>query len=90
MARAEREAYFYKTHGGAELDLLLTRKGKRYGFEFKYEASPRSAKSMHIVIEDLRLKRLWVIYPGETSYPLSEDIEVLPLADIQTALDQIG
>jgi predicted AAA+ superfamily ATPase len=90
LAKAEREAYFYKTHGGAELDLLLTRKGKRYGFEFKYEASPRSAKSMHIVMEDLRLKRLWVIYPGETSYLLSEDIEVLPLANIQTALDQIG
>ncbi len=89
-ARAEREAYFYKTHSGAELDLLLIRKGKRYGFEFKYEAAPRPTKSMHVVSEDLKLKRLWVVYPGEAAYPLARDIELLPLPNIKTALEKIG
>ena len=89
-AGAERQAFFYKTHGGAELDLLLIRKGKRYGFEFKYEAAPRPTKSMHIVIDDLNLKRLWVVYPGETTYPLAKHIELLPLTNIETVLDQMG
>jgi uncharacterized protein len=77
--RAEREAYFYKTHGGAELDLLLMRHGKRLGFEFKYGDAPRTARAMHRVIEDLRLDRLYVVYPGTERYPLDERIEALPL-----------
>jgi predicted AAA+ superfamily ATPase len=89
-ARAEREAYFYRTHAGAELDLLLIRRGRRYGFEFKYEAAPRPTKSMHMVTEDLNLKRLWVVYPGEGAYPLGKHIELLPLTKIETILGQIG
>jgi len=45
---------------------------------------------MHIVIEDLNLKRLWVVYPGETTYPLAKHIELLPLTNIETVLDQMG
>jgi len=80
LTRGEREAYFYGTHGGAELDLLLLKNGQRFGFEFKYEDAPRATKSMHIVLEDLNLTRLWVVYPGETSYPLGDKMEVLPLS----------
>lgn len=86
LAGAERDAYFYRTHGGAELDLLLVRNGQRFGFEFKYEDAPRSTKSMHIVREDLRLDRLWVVYPGESAYPLREGIEVVPLSHCASAL----
>ncbi len=50
-AFAEKEAYFYKTYSGAELDLLIVRGGKRYGFEFKYADAPRPTQSMHVVIE---------------------------------------
>lgn len=90
LAQAERDAYFYKTHGGAELDLLLFRNGKRYGFECKYDAAPRSTRSMHVVMEDLRLEQLWVLYPGETSYLLSEQIRVLPLTQLSHALEAMG
>jgi predicted AAA+ superfamily ATPase len=89
-AGAEKEAFFYKTHAGAELDLLLIRKGKRYGFEFKYESAPQATKSMHIVAEDLRLDHLWVIYPGETTYRLSKDIEVFPLVKLNSVLARIA
>lgn len=82
MARAESEAFFYKTYAGAELDLLLVSGGKRYGFEFKYEDAPRTTKSMHVVAADLGLEKLWVIHPGERAYPLSEGIEVLPLSGV--------
>jgi predicted AAA+ superfamily ATPase len=88
MTNAEEEIYFYKTHGGAELDGLLIRNGKRYGFEFKYEDYPKSSKSMHIVLQDLGLQRLWVIYPGMQTYPLSERIEVVPLTQLRSSLEK--
>ena len=90
LAGAERDAYFYKTHGGAELDLLLIRNGKRFGFEVKYEDAPRLSKSMHIVAADLKIEKLWVVYPGETAFPLAERVEALPLSQCMDALRKEG
>ena len=64
LAHGSRQAYFYATRRGAELDLMLLRKGRRWGFEFKCTDAPRTTKSMHVVIEDLGLAHLWVLYPG--------------------------
>ena len=86
MTGARKEVFFYKTHGGAELDCFFVQNGKRYGFEFKYEDSPVSTKSMHVVFHDLKLNKLWVVYPGTRSYPLAEGIEVVPLSKIQHIL----
>ena len=74
-----RDAYFWATHAGAELDLLLIRGGKRWGFEFKYSDAPIKTKSMSIAMQGLGLQRLYVIYPGEKSYNLTTKIQVLPL-----------
>ena len=82
LAHGEREAYFYGTARGAELDLLLLRRGRRWGFEFKCTDAPRTTKSMHIVIRDLGLERLWVVYPGDAEYPLADAITALPLKRI--------
>ncbi|MBI3553389.1 MAG: ATP-binding protein [Elusimicrobia bacterium] len=81
---ADRDAYFYKTHGGAELDLMIVRGGRRYGFEMKYVDAPTATKSMHVALEDLRLERLWVIYPGSRAFPLSKKITALPLARLDS------
>lgn len=72
-------AYFWGTQRGAELDLFITRAGKRYGFEFKCTDAPHTTKSMRIVSEDLGLEHLWVVYPGDLEYPLAPDITALPL-----------
>ena len=77
------EAYFYRTQRGAELDLMLLRGGRRWGFEFKCSDGPRTTKSMHIVKEDLGLAHLWVVYPGDLEYPLGDGITALPLKRIQ-------
>lgn len=79
LLSAERDAFFYRTHAGAELDLLILRGGKRYGFEFKYADAPRVTKSMQIALVDLRLQRLFVIHPGERAYALASQIEAVPL-----------
>ena len=82
LAHGEREAYFYGTQRGAELDLMLLRRGRRWGFEFKCTDSPHTTKSMRIVIEDLGLEHLWVLYPGDHEYPLTDTITALPLKDV--------
>ena len=82
LAHGERGAYFYGTQRGAELDLLLLRRGRRWGFEFKCTDAPRTTKSMRVVLEDLGLEHLWVVYPGDLEYPLTEEITALPLKNI--------
>ena len=83
IAHGEREAYFYATRRGAELDLMLLRRGRRWGFEFKCTDAPRTTKSMHVVIEDLGLEHLWILYPGDHEYPLSDVITATPLKRVR-------
>jgi len=77
------EAFYWGTHGGAELDLLVVRGGRRYGCEFKYTDAPRTTKSMRVAMDDLRLERLFVIYPGEKDYALDTRIEVVGLRHVE-------
>ena len=77
----DREAYFWATHGGAELDLLLFHKGKRIGFEFKYNEKPVASKSMHIAEADLNLDHLYVVHPGKHTFPLTENITAITLPE---------
>jgi predicted AAA+ superfamily ATPase len=74
-----RDAYFWATYAGAELDLFMLKDGRRLGFECKYTDAPQLTKSMRSALEDLRLDRLWVVYPGDKAFPLGERVEALPL-----------
>ena len=82
IAHGDRQSYFYATQRGAELDLMLLRRGCRWGFEYKCSDAPSTTKSMHIAIKDLALEHLWVVYPGRLSYPLAEKITALPLSEV--------
>jgi predicted AAA+ superfamily ATPase len=82
FAGAERDAYFWATHGGADLDLLLTRGGRRYGFEVKFVDRPSTTKSMRVALSDLGLERLFLVYPGSRSFALDERIEAIGLEDV--------
>lgn len=75
----ERRAWYWATQSGAELDLLLELRGRRYGAELKYTDAPRMTKSMAVALKDLALERLYVIYPGSTEYALGERITALGL-----------
>jgi predicted AAA+ superfamily ATPase len=74
------EAYFWATHGGAELDLLMFIDGRRIGVEVKRSDGPRATRSTHVAMNDLRLDELRVVYPGEIRYELADRIDVVPLA----------
>lgn len=78
----ERNACFWATHSRAELDLMVMAKGKRWGFEVKYQDAPAITKSMRIAMQDLKLERLWVVYPGQTGYPMDEKIECVSLSQL--------
>ena len=82
----ERDAYFWSTLRGAELDLLLLRRGRRYGFEFKCTDAPSMTRSIHVALEDLQLDRIHVVYPGKEKYPLHAKVGALPLTALPTLL----
>jgi len=74
------DAYFWATHTGAELDLLILKHGKRVGVEFKRTDAPALTRSMQIAMQDLKLDALYAVYPGDRRYRLADRIEAVPLA----------
>jgi predicted AAA+ superfamily ATPase len=79
MEAEPEDCYFWGIHGQAELDLLIVKEGKRHGFEIKFTDRPSITKSMKKAQEILQLDTLQIICPGNSQFPLSEDIEVLGL-----------
>jgi uncharacterized protein len=85
-----REAYFWGTQGGAELDLLFFHSGRRFGMECKFNEAPRVTRSMHSALTDLAITHLWVVYPGTVRYPAHERITMLPLAQIGSLRQELA
>ena len=79
----ERQAYFWSTHSEAELDLFLIRGAERWGFELKLNDAPTMTRSLHTAIADLKLSRVWLIYPGKRSYAVAPKVTALPLQEIE-------
>ncbi|MBA3072295.1 MAG: ATP-binding protein [Anaerolineae bacterium] len=73
------EVYFWATHSGAELDLLLIKDGKRIGVEYKRMDSPRATPSMYTSLDNLNLSQILVIYPGPHPYQIAEKIKAIPI-----------
>ena len=81
------ECFFWATHQGAELDFLVVRGNKRFGFECKRTSSPSVTKSMRIAMHDLKLDHLSILHAGEHSFPLDNGIDAIAagrlMADIR-------
>ena len=73
------EAYFWATHQGAELDLLMLKGRQRVGVEFKRADAPKVTPSMRIAMHDLKLDALYVVYPGAHRFSLADGVEAVPL-----------
>ena len=87
-ARPE-ECYFWATHGGAELDLLVVRGSRRLGIEFKRTDAPRLSRSMHTALEDLELDRLIVVHAGEHSFPMADRVEAMAMSRLLSDLEPL-
>ena len=80
------DTYYWATHNGAELDLLLFKDGRRIGIECKRTTAPVMTPSMRIALADLKLDELWVVHPGTRRYPLAERANAVPLAEFVGAI----
>ena len=81
--------YFWGTHAGAKLDLVFQSGGNRYGIEIKFNEAPALTPSMRIASSELSLEHLWIIYPGNETYPVMKNITALPLKNLETIREQI-
>jgi predicted AAA+ superfamily ATPase len=83
------ESYFWGTHNGAEIDLIMVKDGRLIGVECKRMDAPKLTPSMQIAMEDLKLDRIAVIYPGLKRYPLTDKIEVVPLQELSRSGNEL-
>ncbi|HEY5474918.1 MAG TPA: ATP-binding protein [Candidatus Limnocylindrales bacterium] len=82
VAEPHDEAFFWATHQGAEIDLILSRGGRLLGVECKRTDAPRVTPSIKIALADLDLDRVAVVYPGERRYPLADRVEAVPVSEL--------
>jgi predicted AAA+ superfamily ATPase len=87
-ARRE-ECFFWATHGGAELDLLIIRGKRRIGFEIKRTSSPKVTPSMRSGLADLGLQRLYVIHAGEHTFDMQEKVRAIAFQRFQEDLSPL-
>ena len=76
------DAWFWRSHGGGEVDLLVVERGRRIGFEVKFNEAPRVTAAMRNVGETLALDHLFVVCPTPSAYPVAPGITVLPITDV--------
>lgn len=76
------EQYFWRTHNGAEIDLVVVKNGRIFGVECKWIDAPRLTPSMRIAKDDLKLEKIIVVYPGKRRYEIAKNIHAIPLQEI--------
>ncbi len=88
---AERdECFFWATHAGAELDLIVVRGKTRLGFEVKRTTAPRLTRSMAVAMEDLRLARLDVVHAGDATFPLGKNVRAVAMRRLLEDVRPLG
>jgi len=83
----DRGVYFWATHAGAELDIVVQRGRAPIGIEVKWSDAPSMTKSMHVALTDLGLRYLFIVYPGSKRYKLQKNVEVVPVSELDTVLE---
>lgn len=84
------QAYFYRSAGGAEIDLLmLWPDGCLWAIEIKRSLTPKVSRGFHSACEDLEPARKWVVYPGKERYRLAADVEAIPLPDLANEIQSL-
>jgi len=76
------EVFFWGIHQQVEIDLLIIKKGKKFGFKVKYTDSPKLTTSMVAAQEILKLDSLSVIYPGKETFPLGCGVQAIGLESL--------
>ena len=85
-----REAFFWATHSGAELDLLVVRGRRRLGFEFKRTDAPKLTRSMMVSLDTLSLDRIDVVHAGSHGFPMHEKVRAVPMQELLDAVKPLA
>ncbi|WP_236630090.1 ATP-binding protein [Thermus thermamylovorans] len=81
------EGFFYRTHAGAEVDLLLRwPSGALWAVEVKRSLTPKPSRGFHEALKDLSPEAAFVVYPGEEAFPLGRGVEAIPLPALMERL----
>ena len=80
--KIDAECFFWRTQTGVELDLLIIKNGKKYGFEVKNSDAPEITKSMHIALTDLKLEHLYIVMSGNSTYKKTQNITVIGIEQL--------
>ena len=81
------QPYFYRTSGGAEIDLVLEfGVSERWAIEIKRSSSPSLSKGFHIACEDIKAARKYVVYSGEDTFSMGQDVRAIALYDLMKVL----
>jgi len=83
---SEREVFFYSTYSGGEVDFLVRSGVDLVAFEAKRSETPAFTRSMQVALDDLRVKHLFVVYPGSQRFPLHEKVTAMPISDIAAGI----
>lgn len=83
---AEEDCFFWRSHSGAEIDLVIQRGGQLLGVEFKASSVPKVSKGSFIAMKDLGLEKLYVVYPGDKMFSIADNVIALPIRK----LDQLN
>jgi predicted AAA+ superfamily ATPase len=81
------QLFFWGTHAGAELDLLLVRGNERVGFEIKRTTAPSLTRSMRSALDTLHLDRAYLVHAGSEEFPLSARVQAIPARSLATRSD---
>jgi predicted AAA+ superfamily ATPase len=72
--------WFYRTHAGAEIDLVLeVTPQQRIAIEIKRTLTPKLTKSFTAACADLEPTERYFVHAGEEPYPLAKDVTAMPL-----------
>jgi hypothetical protein len=83
VAQPDAEGYFYRTSGGAEIDLLLRLPNNQlWAVDIKRRLSPRPELGSHAAGEDLAPARTFVVYPGDEAYRSAADTQIISLPEL--------
>jgi len=80
---------FYRTAGGAEMDIVAERGKRKIGFEIKFSSAPALTKGFWSALTDLKLEQTYIVAPVENGYPLAPNVEVVPATELANVLRAI-
>ena len=88
-AAPRRTPYFYRTHSGAEIDLLLEKGGvPDMAIEVKRSTAPSPSKGFEQACDDLNIQYRFVVYPGKERFPLRHKAVAISLLDLMALIRQ--